>query len=96
MVYFSKKFTDFSVHQWKIDNNLQNKMGLMSKNETLKKTPLINSFIHQTFHRSSSITKYTSKAFIAFVVISAACSFIYLGFTAQVLKVRRTPGPTAY
>ena len=45
-------------------------MGLISKNETFKKTTLINPFRLQTFHRTSSITKYTSKAFIAFVVTS--------------------------
>ena len=41
---FSKKSTDFSVHQWKNNNNnknLQNKMGLISKNETFLKTVLI-------------------------------------------------------
>jgi len=57
----------------KNNNNLQNKMGLISKNETLKKTVVINSFTLQTFHRAISITKYTSKAFIALVVTSPAC-----------------------
>jgi len=42
--------------------------GLDFQNETLKKTALMNFFRLQTYHRTSSITKYTSKASIAFVV----------------------------
>ena len=59
----------------KINNNItfQNNMSLISKNETFKKTVLINSFTLQTFHRTSSITKYTSKVSIAFVIASPIC-----------------------
>jgi len=54
-------------------NFAEQKYGLNLKNETFKKTALITPFRLQTFHRTSSITKYTSKAFIAFVVTSPGC-----------------------
>ena len=60
------------------NNNLQNKMGLISKNETFKKTALINPFRLHTFHRTSSITKYTSKGFIAFFVTSPISVWVYV------------------
>jgi len=51
-------------------------MGLISKNETFLKILLINPFRLQNFHRTSSIAKYTSKVFIAFVVTSPACIWV--------------------